>query len=305
MVEVANPFILYAPFTVDETSLTATNLVETATEWAVGTTYAAGAEVYVTATKTVYVSAVDGNLGNDPATSDETIWIIRAAMNKWAAFDAFVANKAIGVGDITYTITVDEVTTGISFFGLVADSLTVTVAKGAYTRTYDVDLSTYDHINGSLWNWFTGGRPRLSDYSIRDLVYYGAGTTISITIGLTGGNAQVGQIVLGDEQALGGLSLGASLRLQLFTRYVEDQFGNLLTIKRTPAVLPELDIAVRNGNVRRTQQILSDLEGRATVFVAAENPLNALNIFGVLVDFEILIETKDFHRVKLKIRGLL
>lgn len=303
--EYASPFVIYTPFPVDETSLTATNLVETATEWLVGTTYAAGDEVYVTATKTVYVSAIDSNLGNDPVTSDETTWIIRGAMNKWAAFDAFVANKAVGVGDITYTITVDQVTTGISFFGLVADSLTVTVAKGVYSETYNVDLSTYDHINGSLWNWFTGGRPRLSEYAIRDLVYYGTGTTISITISLTGGNAQVGQIVLGDEQKLGGTALAPSLRRQLFTRYIEDQFGNLTTIKRASAGLPTLDLHVRNGNVRRTERILSDLEGLATVFLAAENPLNALTIFGVLQDFEIIVETKDFHRVKLKIRGLL
>jgi hypothetical protein len=95
---------IFDKYDVDETNLTATNLTESTSEWDVATTYDAGDEVHVVSTKTVYVSAIDSNTGNDPTTSDSDTWIIKGAMNKWAAFDAFVANLATNAGTITYSI---------------------------------------------------------------------------------------------------------------------------------------------------------------------------------------------------------
>lgn len=297
--------IVYEPFAVDETNLTSTNLTESTSEWDAGTTYSAGDEVHVTSTKTVYVSAIDSNTGNDPATSDADTWIIRGAMNTWAAFDYFVANKATRAGNISYTITVDQIVTGISFFGLKADSLTVTVLLGAGSKTYNADLDTVDHINGSWFNWFYGGRPKRQEFTINNLAYYGVGTEIQIDIAVDSGDAEVGQIVLGKQNDVGYVIGDGILRSQSFTRYSEDEFGNIVTIPRTSARLPELTTFVDNGNVRRTERLLRGIEGSPTVFVGLTKPERGLIIFGILRDFEIDVMPNSMHQVRLKIRGLL
>lgn len=299
------PAIIYDPFTVDDTSLTSTNLTETATEWSDVTTYAAADEVYVLSTEKIYVSKIDSNTGNDPTTDDGTNWVLRGAMNKWAAFDAYVSNKASRAGSITYSITVDKVTTGISFFGLVADNITITATKDAQTITYDVDLQSFDHIRGSPFNWFFGGRPTSTEYVLNNLAYFGSGTVIDIEISVDSGVAEVGQIVLGRGYSLGNLLAGVDLRSKSFTRYDDDEFANLTLVKRPKVTLYDMDIAVDNGNVKRTQEMLKDLSDIPTVIVGSEDPELGLIVFGVLISHDNAIPHKDMHQIKVTFRDLI
>lgn len=298
------PAIIYDPFTVDDTSLTSTNLTETATEWSDVTIYAAADEVYVLSTKKIYVSKVDSNLANDPATDDGTNWILKGAMNKWAAFDAYVSNKASQSGSITYTIAVDEITTGISFFGLVADYLTITVSKDTQSITYNADLKSYGYIGGSWFNWFFDGRPSATEYTINNLAYFGAGTVVEIEISVDSGNAQVGQIVLGRGYELGDLLAGVDLRSKSFTKYEEDEFANLTLIKRPKVILYDMNISVDNGNVKKTQELLKRLSDIPTVIVGSEVQELGLIVFGVLISHDNAIPHKDMHQIKTTFREL-
>jgi len=296
---------IFDKYDVDETNLTATNLTESTSEWDVATTYDAGDEVHVVSTKTVYVSAIDSNTGNDPTTSDSDTWIIKGAMNKWAAFDAFVANLATNAGTITYSIDATKIVNGIAFFGLKADDIEITVSDGgAQSETITAELLKLDHINGSWYNWFTGGRPKSREYVFLALPYYGPSTEIDITITANSGDAQVGQVVLGRVFQLGETLAGVNLRSQNFTRYIEDEFGNLTTIPRVSIRKPEIDVFVNSGNVRRGERFLRDTQGRATVFIGSENVELALLEFGVLTQFDHYIDNKNLHHIKLELRGL-
>lgn len=297
---------IFDKYDVDETNLIATNLTESTAAWDVGTTYAAGDEVHVVSTKTVYVSAIDSNTGNDPTTSDAATWIIKGAMNKWAAFDAFVANLATRSGSITYTIAATDVVNGLALFGLTADDVSITITDGAsQSETFDADLLNLDHIAGSWYNWFIGGRPRDREFVFLSLPYYGPTTEIEITITANSGNAQVGQVVLGKVFELGETLAGVNLRSQNFTRYVEDEFGNLTTIPRASIRKPEIDVFVNSGNVRRGERFLRDIQGRATVFIGSEDVKLALLEFGVLTQFDHYIDNRNFHHIKLELRGLI
>lgn len=297
---------IFDKYDVDETNLAATNLTESTSEWDVATTYDAGDEVHVVSTKTVYVSAIDSNTGNDPTTSDADTWIIKGAMNKWAAFDAFLANLATNAGTITYSIDATEIVNGIAFFALKADEIEITVSDGAgQSETVTADLLSLDHINGSWYNWFTGGRPRSKEYIFLQLPYYGPSTEIAITITANSGDAQVGQIALGKVFELGKTLAGVNLRSQNFTRYIEDEFGNLTTIPRASIRKPEIDVFVNSGNVRRGERFLRDIQGRATVFIGSEDVELALLEFGVLTQFDHYIDNRNFHHIKMELRGLI
>lgn len=296
---------IFNPYDVTETNLTATNLTESTSEWAAGTTYAAGDEVHVVSTKTVYVSAIDSNTGNDPTTSAADTWIIKGAMNKWAAFDAYVANKATRASSITYSIDATEIVNGVAFFGLQAQDITLTISDGTSTEVFEADLLSLGHVDGSWYNWFYGGRPSAREYVFINLPYYGSSTTIDIEITASGSDVEVGQIVLGRVFQLGKTLAGINLRSQNFTRYIEDDFGNLTTIPRASIRKPEIDVFVNSGNVRRGEEFLRDIQGRATVFLGADDVKLALLEFGVLTQFDHYIDTKDFHHVKLELRGLI
>lgn len=292
-------------YTVDETTLLATNLTETATEWDVATTYAAGDEVYVVDTKTVYVSAIDDNLGNDPATSDAATWIIRAAMNKWAAFDAYLANQAARGESITYTIAATSIVNGIAFFGLEAESISVTVTDGAsQSTTIESDLLNLDHVGGSFYDWFTGGRPRSTEHLFLSIPYYGNSTEIEITI-TSSSVAKVGQVFMGRVFELGKTLAGINLRSQDFSRYNIDQYGNFSVIKGAIARRPEIDVFVDSGNVRRGEKFLRKIQGIESVFVGSEELELGLFEFGILTNFEPYIDNRNFHHIKLELRGLI
>ena len=297
--------LIYDPFTVDDTNLTSTNLTESTSEWDEATTYAAGDEVHLESTKTIYISAIDSNLGNDPSTSDATTWIVKAAMNKWAAFDAYVSNVSSNAGTITYSITVDEIVNGVSFFNLTADSVSITVSKDGVSTEYGADVRDFSYIGGSWYNWFYGGSQKATIYTFANLAYYGSGTVIDIEITVGTGDAEVGQIVLGRGYELGGLLADVDLRNQSYSRFEEDDFGNLLIVKRPVVTLYDMSIATDTGNVARTQRLMKDLMEVPTVFVGSETSELGLILFGVLTSASPTIPHKKMHTTKITFRELL
>lgn len=290
-----------------EANLTGSNLVENdAPEWDVATTYAAGDEVIVSEFHRVYVSAINSNLGTKPLEGgDPAVWILKGATNKWAPFDDLVANRASNADTITYQFTVQSKVTSVAFFGLQADSISINVSKDTSSIDYTADLLSVDHINGSLWNWITGGRPRAQEYAFTDLAYFGAGTVISVTIDLTGGTAQVGAIVMGAAENIGKVETMPEISKQSFSRYSEDEFGNIIVVKRLPAKLTRMTVARKSANVRYVENVLDRALDTFTVFIGSDDAGRGLLLFGVLRDAPITIETRDFHRIQLEIRSLI
>ena len=299
--------IVFDRFLVTDTVLTDSNLTETdAPEWDIATTYAAGDEVIVAEFHRVYVSAIDSNLGTKPLEGgDPAVWILKGATNKWAAFDDFVANRTTNADLIEYEFTVTDVVTGIAFFGLVADSIDITVTDGVTTQNLTADLLSLDHINGSWWAWFTGGRPRVQEYAFVNLAYFGTGTMITVSINRTGGTAQVGQIVLGEVQDIGVLETQPEIDKQSFSRYTEDEFGNISVTRRLPAKITRMTVFKKSSNVRFTEQILDRALDTFTVYVGTERSEAGLILFGVLRSAPIVIEVRNAHRMQLEIRSLI
>lgn len=298
--------IIYDRYIVTDANLAAANMPEDdAPEWNIATTYAAGAEVILEEFHRVYVSAINSNTGNKPAIDGDANWILFGATNRWAAFDNFVANRTEVADLIEYTITANTPVTSISLFGLSADSVTVTVAKDALSEVYTSSLASTDHINGSLWNWFTGGRPRLSEFAFLDLTYYGPGTSITIEIERTGATAGVGQIVLGKAIEIGTLQTNYRLTERDLNVYNEDEFGNIFVIRRPGYKITEMTGWRNNDNVRQLEQSLVQARGQFTVFIGTERSEAGLILLGLLLDYEVSAETKDFHRCRIEVRSLI
>ena len=81
-------------------------------EWASGTTYAAGDRVYVTLESDgttertphrIFESLVGSNLGNYPPDSPSQ-WVLVGSTNRWAMFDEFVSSQTENAGGIDVTV---------------------------------------------------------------------------------------------------------------------------------------------------------------------------------------------------------
>jgi hypothetical protein len=298
--------ILIERFDVTDTVLTDTNLPENdAPEWNIATTYAANAEVIVVEFHRVYVSAINGNVGNKPSPGGDANWILKGATNRWAAFDEFVANPAENEDLIEYEFTVTSTVTSIAFFGLDADEISITIELDENTITYTEELLSLSHINGSMWNWLTGGRPRLPEYAFTGLAYFGTGTKITVQIRRPDGIAKVGQIVLGKSQEIGMLETMVEISKDDFNRYQEDEFGNIQITRRLPAKITAMNVFRRTANVRFVEEVLDRASGRFTAFIGSEESEAGLILFGFVRNSRILIETKEFHRVRMEVRSLI
>lgn len=131
-------------------TLTSTNVAETDySAWAVGTTYAIGARVIVTAEHNIYESLVASNVGNTPATSP-TKWILVGKTNAYKCIDDKVSTQTTNATSIVMQFPVGKATS-IAFLNVECASLKVEIYDGA-TQIFE---ETINGITRDLSGWYS------------------------------------------------------------------------------------------------------------------------------------------------------
>lgn len=171
--------------------------------WNAATSYAIGDEVIRTGTHRVYTSlasGIDAGLPEDTPLR----WEDTRPTNKYAAFDVYRSTAIRYAGTLTQTLQ-PGIITGMSFYGLVGDTLRV-VCKNATSSTtyYDETVSLSTYLSGDLMWEFYFGTPRQQDaLRINDLYPQDAKIEITLTPSPTTGMAQIGIWAVGSFSDLG------------------------------------------------------------------------------------------------------
>ena len=291
------------PVTVTDAVLISSTAPETDhAAWAAGTAYSVGNRVIRTSTHRIYERLIAGTTATLPEL-DAVNWIDIAPTNRWAMFDSEVSTQTALASPLTVVIKPGFVN-GIALFGLVGDSLTVTVRDSlagsvVYSRTLALDGT----ILADWYQYFFEPYVQRADVVLTDLPPYG---DAHITLTLTGsGTVKCGIVALGTVYTLGDTQQGASVSIVDYSRKETDAFGVTSFVQRAYSKRMSVNLLLANAQLNKTQRVLADLRASPAAWVGTDAPgYEPLTVYGFYKDFSIDIAYPQLSYCSLEIEGL-
>lgn len=293
-----------APIEVTDAILTATNVLEDdAPEWDGGATYALGARVILAAENKLYESAQPGNSAMDP-TAEPTWWLEVGATKPWRAFDGVLSAPISQAGTITYMIEPTELTRAVALVGVVALEATVEVKNsgGTVLVSRTQNLADYSEMVDALA--MVTIAPGRREVAIFEDVICQPGNKIEITIGDGSGVAEVSEVIIGDTLDVGITLVGAGIGIHDFSKFDEDQFGNVSITQRGYRDTTTFPVSVKTGDVGRLRRRLAGIRARlALYYFTAQGVDYGTTVFGRYEALEMLISGPNNSDLELRIEG--
>lgn len=298
------------PVVVTPSTLDASDVPITETEWAAGT-YTIGQQRYVGTTLYEVVVASTTDEPTAGAAKPEPTWVRIGAINRFRMFDRVVGAPTVNAGQIEVEITPGQIVNAIAFFGLQGQEVRIEVEDPVDGVVYDRTVVLID--NSGVINWFEyffsdieqlADLPLLDlrDLSLSDLPNYGT-ATFKITIDAGAGTAECGELVLGRQLPLGIANLGTRIGIEDFSRKERDAFGGFEVVERAFARRGEFSVSVDNAAVDFVARTLSRLRATPAVWVADEGRQATL-IYGYVRDWNITYIAPTLADLSLEIEGL-
>lgn len=289
-------------FPIDDTSLTSSNIADTA-DYALyngGTTYALGDKVVGT-DHHEYESLANSNTGH--ALSDAAWWLDLGYNRKWRMFDLSNSTQSSNADEIDVTIQVDGRANAVSLLNIAADTVQIiatTVSDGEiYNQTFDL---TSDSGVNNWYDYFFEPIIRIGDLVISDLPIY-ANPAIQVIASAAGSTVRIGTMIVGQSIYLGVTVYGARVGIQDYSRKVTDDFGNWTIVERAFSKKADYKVWMDNAKIDATAAFLATIRATPCVFKGDGN-YTALYIFGFFKDWSIEIPGPNKSYCNLSIEGL-
>lgn len=296
------------PLAITDTILTSSTCAEPhASEAAynAGSTYALNDAVVVAADHRTYQSLQAGNIGHTPISSP-TWWLDIGASNRWKMFDLLRNTQTEQASPLTVVITPGVRCNSIALLGLVADSVTVSVASGGstvYTRTQNLN-------NREVLDWY--------DYfflpfsTLPSLVFFDLPpyTNAIITIAITraSGNVKCGSLVLGTYVYIGDVQYNAVSDALNFSTVNRNTFGDSVLIPRRTVPKTDQTIWCKKDRVDKVRDLRTLLNAMPAVWSALDDStdgyFDALLILGYYRQFSINIGYPDHAVITLNLEEI-
>lgn len=263
-------FKIVTPSTIDDTVLDSSTIAEPdageGDEWLVGTTYGEGDTVIRGHVN--YTSLIASNTGNDPELSANQgiSWTKGTATNRWKVFDQYINDPATAEGSAEWVLTVPDLVTSVSFFGLTASTVRVVMVDTDEVERYDREINLLDETGVFDWEsyWFSPVI-RTAKVVLTDIPPY-AGSTLTITATNDAGTVEVGQIVIGQHEVLGVTADEVDLPMEDFSRKERDFAGRYGITERDYADEMGLSFFVDTFRLRYVRRRLAERRAKPTVF---------------------------------------
>ena len=299
----AGPINVVPPLAVSDAMLLATDVPEADyPAWAVGTTYALAARVIVASEHSIYESAADGNVGNDPTTSP--LWSVVGPTNRWALFDRSNSTQTSQAVHMSY-----QLQPGLGVNAIAA--LNVRGCNSVTVQLVHPSLGTvYDHtfqlaslpLQAGWWEWFFGQRnaPRLMlAFDLPGI----PGCTLQVDFHGTSELA-VGVLLIGQATQIGfAVQAGAKVGIQDYSRKETDDFGNTDLVPRAFAKRASFNALVATARVDELSDFLAELRATPALWVGALS-VGATAIYGFYNQFDITLDNTEFSQCSIDIEGL-
>ena len=275
--------------------------------WSSGTTYTVSERVIVASTHKVYESVQGSNINNDPLTSP-TWWIEVSPTNRWKVFDLSNGSKTVTSGTtppkISYSIKPGQAVTALAVLGVEnSTSLQITMTDPVYGQVYNKTVSFSPVQPASTWwSWFFGQRATPTQEIALDLPTY-PNATVSIV--LSGGAAlAVGAILMGQQMRFGlGISQGARVGIQDYSRKETNEFGDTVLVQRSFARRASFDMIIEKAEVDPFQNFLAAVRAVPCLWIGS-NDYESTVVFGFYKNFDILISYPNHADCELELEGL-
>jgi hypothetical protein len=112
--------------------------------------------------------------------------------------------------------------------------------------------------------------PSLQENTVFEGMICQPGNTLHITIGDGNGSASVSEIVIGDVIPIGRAVFGTEVGIDDFSRFEEDQFGNVDIIKRGYRDFTNFEVVVQTTSIRRLRRRLAAIRAKFSLFYFAD-----------------------------------
>jgi len=296
-------FYLIRPYRVTQASLLSSNVPETVALYAVGTTYALGAQVREDAAggSVIYESAANGNLGH--ALVDRDWWIPLGPSNRWAALDRSPGTVTTNADSIEYVIAVEGFADSVVVQGVNAASMQVVQKDSDDVVVFDQTFSLVSP-SGILDQlaYFIEPIERLSKQLVMGLKPY-ANSTVTVTLTGTGGTPSLGQIVIGQSKALGQTRWGGSFGITDYSKKGENEFGDPDIVERAYADRAGFSLWVEDAFLDQLRVLLARYRATPIVWVGDASRPSTL-LYGWPDDWAVELTDANRHLLSISLKGL-
>lgn len=296
-----------------QSQLSSTTAVNTQPAWVNGTTYALGDRVLWSAAPAsgwmkgvpmlrVFESLASSNTAN-PA-EDATKWLNIGPANTVAMFTTRLAEVTTAPDLLAVSVSPMQVVTCCAFFGLVGDSITLTVrsidggVRSTETRTLIRRPAVVD--------WFTFF---LAPYEQATQALFLPITCLPgdlLEVAIVGPTAACARMVYGQLTEVGNTpNFGAGWSMDNYTSADEDEFGFIDPELGDYAPRNAITAMVNKGRTNATISTLIALRGQPSLLVGSRDPdyLNALVNFGLFRDPQVVIESPSYGVLSFEFKG--
>lgn len=288
-------------YTVDDTSLTSSNISNTA-DYALyngATTYALG-DIVVGTDHHEYESLSAGNVGN--ALSNAAFWLDLGYNRRWRMFDLSNTSQSTNADTIDVTIDVVGRANAVSLLNIVMDTaqiIVTTVDGEIYNETFNL---TSDSGVNNWYDYFFEPIIRKGDLIITDLPL-NSNPSIRVIGTATGSTVREGTLVIGQSLFLGAVIYGARVGITDYSRKVADDFGNWTIVERGFAKRATYKVWLDNAKIDAAAAFLATIRAIPCVF-KGDGDYAALYIFGFVKDWDIEITGPNKSYLAINIEGL-
>lgn len=305
------------PIEIEDAHLTSNVAIDDFTEWASGTTYAAGDKIRITDELGTWESLSGDNTGNNPMTTDNRVsespsWLYLGAVNRWKMFDKFVNTQTENAESIDITVSTQQVSDSVVLMDVEAFEVQITVTHETEGLVYDETFPMADYLVDDYWEYFFEPYLDFRDLTVVDIMAdlglpaYDV-ADIRVQIKEPGGTAKCGNAILGYSFDIGKTKYGPRVSIIDYSRKETDDFGRTFLKPGAFAKRAQIDLHVENAKVDWLQRRLADLRAQPLVWIGdpRDGGFSSLSIYGFYRDFEIIIPGPAISSCSLEIEGLI
>ena len=299
--------IVFKPITIDDSSLTSSNVSENDySEWVSSTTYSVGDKVIVVATHKIYEALSSNSNKYPPDNTDISTpdWLDLGSTNRWRMFDDVVNSQTtLSSGDLVVTVTPGSVN-AVALLNIVATSVKVELndpSEGVvYSETVDL-LST-----SGITDWYAYFFYPIEMQTfvlLDDLPMYET-AELTITLYGDGGDTACGVFACGLYRRLGCTVFGSTLGIDDYSKKDIDDFGNATLLEGKFSKRASFDVEISTENVDMVSSYLSELRATPCVW-SGSGYFNATTVYGYYDSFDILLDNGVLSKCSISLKGLI
>jgi len=310
---------------VSNTGILVSSFTDSTAAWSSATTYAALAQVRYQ--DKIYISVIDGNLNNNPATSPN--WLFVSSSNDFALLDSennstsTATNGDLGVF-FSYVLNdpdeflFDDFFKSVALTGVSAKqidlNMQIVTDVGTFTKTVNLQNTSAAFVDDLYKEVYEPSFVVANNY-YRDFYT----TQIVVSFRIHNGfrpfdnimleptsQVSVNELTIGDSQYLGKLEYGMQSSIIDYSRKETNEFGTTVFVKRGFSKRLSCDLYLDNTEYNTVAETLFSLRASPTVWVATEdeNFTSTAIIFGSYKDFSLRIAYPENSLCSLEIEGL-